>query len=81
MTTQSIWITYNQDVKQFILSKIKNEQIANDLLQDAFIKIHTKLETLKAYDKLKPWIFIIARNTILDYFKRSTNTREVFKPI
>ncbi len=78
MTTQSIWITYNQDVKQFILSKTKNEQIANDLLQETFIKIHTKLDTLKDYDKLKSWVFSIARNTIMDYFKRSANTREVF---
>ena len=41
MTTQHIWDTYRQDVKQFILSKIKDESIANDLLQETFIKIHT----------------------------------------
>ena len=79
MTTQSIWITYNQDVKQFILSKVKNEEIANDILQETFIKIHTKKDALKDYDKLKPWIFTIARNTVMDYFKLNTQTREVFE--
>lgn len=79
MTTKNIWITYSQDVKRFILSKIKNEQIANDLLQETFIKIHTKLDTLKEYDKLKPWVFTVARNTVMDYFKKETNSREVFE--
>lgn len=76
MTTQNIWITYSQDVKRFILSKVKNEQIANDLLQETFIKIHTKLDTLKDFDKLKPWVFTVTRNTVLDYFKQNTNSRE-----
>jgi len=52
MTTQNIWTSYNREVKQFILSKVKNEQISNDLLQDTFIKIHTKLYTLKTKTSL-----------------------------
>jgi len=78
MTTLHIWERYNQEVKQFILSKIKDKYIANDLLQETFIKIHTKKETLQNQEKLKSWIFTIARNTVLDYFKRSTKTREFF---
>ncbi|RLD28828.1 MAG: RNA polymerase subunit sigma-70 [Bacteroidetes bacterium] len=78
MTTQHIWETYHQDVKQFIVSKVKDEDVANDLLQETFIKIHTKKETLQHQEKLKSWIFTIARNTVLDYFKQITNTREFF---
>ncbi len=78
MTTQHIWESYHREVKQFIMSKIKDEDIANDLLQEIFIKIHTKKETLENIGKLKSWIFTIARNTVLDYFKQSTKTREFF---
>ena len=78
MTTLHIWERYHQEVKQFILSKIKDKYIANDLLQETFIKIHTKKETLQNQEKLKSWIFTIARNPVLDYFKRSTKTREFF---
>ncbi len=79
MTTQNIWITYNRDVKQFISSKVKNEDIANDLLQETFIKIHTKLDTLRDHSKLKSWVFTIARNMVLDFFKNTANTREMFE--
>ena len=78
MTTQQIWKKYHQDVKQFILSKIKNEDIANDVLQETFIKIHTKIDSLKDQDKLKSWIIMIARNTVLDYFKQNKNTYVFF---
>ena len=71
MTTHQIWTNYNLDVKKFIFSKIKDEQITDDLLQETFIKVHTKIETLKHPDKIKPWLFSIARYTVLDYFRDS----------
>jgi len=74
MTTKQVWQQYSEDLKRFIISKIKNKTIADDILQDTFIKIHTKLHTLKDITKLKSWIFSIARNSVLDYFK-STNKK------
>lgn len=77
MTTHQVWKKYSNDVKRFIISKVKNKTVADDILQDTFIKIHTKLHTLKDITKLKPWIFTIARNSILDYFKSTNKTVEI----
>lgn len=77
MTTQQVWDSYHKDLQQFIISKVKNDAVADDILQDAFIKIHTKLNTLKDSTKLKPWIFTITRNSILDHFKSTKNTIEI----
>ncbi|WP_299099429.1 sigma-70 family RNA polymerase sigma factor [uncultured Winogradskyella sp.] len=74
MTTKEVWAIYADDVKYFILSKVKNVSITEDILQDTFIKVHTKLHTLKDETKLKPWLFSIARYTILDYFRTSKHT-------
>ena len=76
MTTQKVWLKYSDDLKRFIISKVKDRTIADDILQDTFIKIHTKLHTLKDITKLKSWIFTIARNTIMDYFK---STNQIFE--
>ena len=76
MTTQKVWTKYSEDLKRFIFSKVKDEAITNDILQDSFIKIHTKLHTLKDLTKLKSWIFSITRNSILDYFKTANKTFE-----
>lgn len=69
MTTNQVWETYHQDIKQFLFSRIKKEEVVNDVLQDTFIKIHTKLHLLQDNKKLKSWVFTIARNTMLDYFR------------
>ena len=74
MTTQEVWNTYNNDIKRFILSKVNDKTVADDVLQNTFIKIHTKLHTLQDISKLKPWTFTIARNSIIDYFKNSKQT-------
>lgn len=74
MTTKEVWTTYADDLRRFILSKVKDTAITEDILQDTFIKVHTKMHTLKDIDKLKSWVFTIARYTILDYFKASKLT-------
>lgn len=75
-TTKTIWDLYAQDVKQFILSKVHNTVITDDILQDTFLKIHFKSETLKDVSKLKSWVFSIAKNTILDYYRKHKNYTE-----
>ena len=77
MTTQQVWTSYSEDLKRFIISKVKNINIADDILQDTFIKIHTKLHTLNDITKLKSWCFTIARNSILDYWKTTNQTFEI----
>lgn len=77
MTTKQIWKTYSDDLKRFIFSKVKNDAVADDILQDVFVKIHTKLNTLQDVSKLKSWLFSIARYSVLDYFKTNNKTFEI----
>lgn len=77
MTTKQVWTSYSEDLKRFIISKVKDTTIADDILQDTFIKIHTKLHTLKDITKLKSWCFTVSRNSILDYWKSTNKTFEI----
>lgn len=77
MTTKQVWTSYSKDLKQFIISKVKDKTIADDILQETFIKIHTKLHTLKDIKKLKSWCFTVARNSILDHWKATHQTFEI----
>ena len=64
MTTNEVWKLYSDDIKRYIENKVRDEAITEDILQDTFIKIHTKLHTLKDLNKIKSWCFIIARNLL-----------------
>jgi len=74
MNSTELWEAYHSDITGFIFSKVKNEQITNDLVQETFIKAHSKLDTLKDSSKVKLWLLTIARNTTMDYFRKNSKT-------
>jgi RNA polymerase sigma-70 factor (ECF subfamily) len=50
--------------------------ICRELLcnQDVFIKAHSRLDTLAHADRVESWIYQIARNTIIDYYRTRKST-------
>ncbi|MEP1152439.1 MAG: RNA polymerase sigma factor SigZ [Balneola sp.] len=75
MSTTKIWNQFSDQIYAFILSRVNDEDIAKDILQEVFIKIHTKLETLNDKSSLSSWLFTVTRNTIFDYY-RSKKSRQ-----
>lgn len=69
-TTDKIWNEFNKELLHFIGKRVKNREVANDLLQDVFVKIHLKLPTLTDHDKLASWVYQITRNTIIDHYRK-----------
>lgn len=82
MDTEKIWSNFSLTLKNFILSKVKNETLAEDILQEVFIKIHLHKNELHKKDKLKSWLFSITNNAVNDHFRKKdlvlpTTTDEV----
>jgi RNA polymerase sigma-70 factor (ECF subfamily) len=67
--TEKIWEEFYTKLKRFVLKQVLHEDVAEDILQDVFIKIHSHIDTLKDENKLQSWIFQITRNTIADYYR------------
>jgi len=67
--TEELWLQLGKKLTAFILSKVHDEAIADDILQEVFIKIHSKIDTLKDESKIQSWIYQITRNLIVDYFR------------
>jgi RNA polymerase sigma-70 factor (ECF subfamily) len=77
MTTEKVWEEFHPRLKNFILKRIPDEQSAEDLLQEVFLKIHARIETLRDEEKLQSWIYQIARNAITDYYREQRTTLEL----
>ena len=69
MTTVYAWDAFRIPLKHFILQYIHNEAIAEDILQDIFLKIHTHIETLHDEKKLQAWLYQVAHHAIYDYYR------------
>ena len=66
-------IRHKQRIFGFILSKVLDREIAEDIFQDTFIKVINTLKR-RAYNeegKFLPWVMRIAHNLIIDHFRRN----------
>ncbi len=73
-----IYNKYSSKVKRFILALVKDQWVADDILQETFLKVQLNLETLKDPTKLSSWIFRIAHNLCQDHFRqlKAARTRQ-----
>jgi RNA polymerase sigma-70 factor (ECF subfamily) len=70
MTKEHVWNDFKAELFGFIKSRIHNQELAEDLLQEVFIKIHANLKALDENANLVSWIYRITRNTIIDYYRK-----------
>ena len=77
VTTESLWEAFHTKLQQFILKRVPDEQNAEDILQEVFLKIHARISTLRDEEKLQSWMYQITRNTIADYYREKRATVEL----
>jgi RNA polymerase sigma-70 factor, ECF subfamily len=72
LSTELAWYALHEPLQNFIRKRVSDESIVEDLLQDIFLKIHTHIDQLKEGEKLEGWVYQIARNRIIDYYRSRT---------
>ena len=65
---------YYERVKKFIFALVRDEWVADDLIQETFIKVQKNVHQLRDESKLSSWIFKIAYNLCHDHFRKSSQT-------
>lgn len=69
MELAAIYTRFYQVLLGFIKSKVNNQQDAEDILQNVFIKVAAGVGELNRKEKLQSWIYAITRNSIIDYYR------------
>jgi len=74
VTTQEIWEQLNRKLLNYFKQKVSSRDAADDLLQEAFIRIHKSLDKLDNVERINSWVFQIARNLLIDYYRSKDRT-------
>lgn len=74
---QLIWRDLHLELRRFILSKVRDEPLADDLLQEVFLKVHLGLDKLKDCNKLTSWVYQITRNVIIDHYRKARHNQQI----
>ena len=65
----TIWQEFHLELSKFVYSRVRDNDITKDIIQEVFIKIQGNLHTLKDDKKIISWIYQITRNEIANYFR------------
>lgn len=76
-TTKTIWDEYNNKLLSFIRKRVNNDVVAEDILQDIFVKIHLRINDLEDKTKLESWLYQLTRNSIIDHYRTKKNSEEL----
>lgn len=62
---------YSLKIYQNILRLVKQDDLAEELLQDVFMRIWEKRETINIDTSFKSYLFRVAHNLVMDMFRRA----------
>lgn len=68
--TEAVWAELSASLLGYLRRAVRDEAAAQDLLQEAFLRVHTKLPQLPPDARLGPWVFRIAKNLVIDHHRR-----------
>ena len=69
VTLETIWQDFAGPLRGFIRKRVGNDPDADDILQQVFLKIQTRLDSLRDTEKLAGWLYRITRNAIIDHYR------------
>ncbi|KUO52921.1 MAG: hypothetical protein APF76_02020 [Desulfitibacter sp. BRH_c19] len=67
---EDVYKYYMNDLYKYLLQLSGHPQIAEDLVQDTFIKAYEHLEGYQG-EKVRPWLFRVAYNAYIDWYRKN----------
>ena len=61
---------YQSHLVNYVGRMVKQNELALDITQEVFIKAYSSLHTYRQEYKFKTWLFKIASNTVIDYWRK-----------
>ncbi|MGE7779866.1 RNA polymerase sigma factor SigX [Peribacillus sp. NPDC097264] len=71
---------YHQEIYQFIYYMTKDRETAEDLVQEVYIRIMKAYNRFEGNSSEKTWMYSIARNVTIDYFRKQKGWKNKIIP-
>ncbi len=69
-----IYNLYFKKIYKFIYFRVGHKEAAEDLAEDVFVKAFEKIKTINNNNSFDAWLYQIARNKIIDYYREKKST-------
>ena len=75
--TAAIWAEVHEALRLFIAKRVADQSAAEDILQDVFLRVHRHLDRVNSPGRVVSWLYRIAHNAIVDYYRSPDRRREI----
>jgi RNA polymerase sigma-70 factor (ECF subfamily) len=76
-TTEELWRLTHDGLRAFIAKRIDDQGHVEDILQEVFMRVHRRMDSVNDPGRLVPWIYQITRNAIVDHYRQPERQREI----
>lgn len=73
-TLEQVYETFNDGLRSFVRSRVDSPEVAEDILQDVYLKIHSGIGSLHGEENLRAWVYTVARNAVHDHYRSTRET-------
>jgi len=74
---EQIWNEFSTRLGQFIRARVADPATAEDVLHDVFVKFQGRLDEFRDPAKIQGWLFLVARNAIVDHCRTRKPTSKL----
>jgi RNA polymerase sigma-70 factor (ECF subfamily) len=76
LAAEQMWREVLAQLRGFVRRRITDPERAEDLVGEIVLRIHQNLDTVDDRERLTHWVFRVARNAVIDEYRRSGRSRE-----
>jgi len=70
-----LYESYHHDLFQYLIYMVKNRDLAEDLVQEVYIKVLKSYQSFDGRSTEKTWLLSIARHVAIDHFRKQKRKR------
>ncbi|WP_456274186.1 RNA polymerase sigma factor SigX [Bacillus sp. AK031] len=67
---EELYSKYHQDVFQFLIYTVRSRQLAEDLVQEVYVRVLKSHKNFEGKSSEKTWLFSIAKNVAIDHYRK-----------
>jgi len=67
---RTLFMEYQPRIYRFLWLKLRSVEVAEDLVQETFVRLWQKPKQIRSIDALETYLFRIAENVAIDFFRK-----------
>ena len=72
----NIYNNHKKPVYHYALKMVQSSMTAEDIVQNVFMKLFEKMDSIKSFESVRFWLLKTARNEVYSYFRKTKSRNE-----